>query len=346
MTILQLKTAVANYFEKTVADLTVNGQDLGLLALNQVRRQAELGHDFEFQRKLVTVSVDGVTGGSLENAVLYSDGVTAVDVKTVIDIGTFDTSGNLRPVEWTTVAESLVRQREEERFTSWRNPQFEEVSLTYPKRAYRYAVSGASIFRFPKNNVVTPLTLGMEVYAFTADFGVQGGVPATVYIAGSDVATLVKLYTQVGFLNDYPLYMAIAMSAVEVVFWSGGSWYIIPSQFLGNTPGIYAYGHSVASVATRPPDSGWTNLGTATGTVVLAYTEATSSGDGYTDEWTTYGAQYLQWGAICQLNHIFKSFVFRQEGNLPPPEKLRDDGLAAFISWDEARYENNRRHRR
>lgn len=40
------------------------------------------------------------------------------------------------------------------------------------------------------------------------------------------------------------------------------------------------------------------------------------------------GGQWLQWQTIIELNHISKDFVFRQEGNLPPPEKM------AALCWD------------
>ena len=189
-TILDLKVAIANYFELTVDELIVNGQDLGLLALNQVRRQAELNHDFEFQRELVTVSVDGVTGGSLENAVLHSDGVTGVNVKSVIEVGLFDANGNLRPVEWTTVAESIERQRGEERYAlpQWRAE--DETCLSDRNVGLgRFAVAGSKVFRFPKASAGTTITyaLGFEVYAFSSE-----------WTATSDIVTVSDITTYVG----------------------------------------------------------------------------------------------------------------------------------------------------
>ncbi len=242
MTLLDIETSIATYFELAngTADLIVNQQDIALVALNQVRRQAELLHDFEFSRKLVTVSVNGVTGGSLEDAVLYSDGTTEVDIKSVIECGLFDDEGNLCPVEWTTVSESLERQRMENR---WEAPRYltDDWYTSGPKGGARFVFTGSDVFRFPKDTTTT-FTLGLEVYSMQSEWTAMTGTPA--------------------------------------------------------------------------------------------------------DIWTTYGAQYLLWGAIVQLNHLFKHFVFRQEGNLPPPEKLRDEGLQAFIAWDSFRYEQNRRHSR
>jgi hypothetical protein len=239
--LLEIKTAVANYFEKVVADLTVNSQDLFLFAANQVRRQAELTHDFEFQRKLVTISVNGVTGGSLSSAVLYGTN-TAADIKSVIDCGLFDTNGNFRPVEWTTVAEGLERQRGDNRTVSPRYPT-DDWFVSQPNGVNRFEFTGDTVYRFPKD-ATNNFTLGMEVYTFWSDW--------------------------------------------------------------------------TASDLSAPT----------------------------TDTWTKYGAQFLQWATIVQINYLFKSFVFRQEGNLNPPDKLADSGLASFIEWDAYRLEENRRHGR
>lgn len=168
MTLLEIKTAAAHYLELGVADLTVNTQDLGILALNQVRKFAELNHDFEFSRKLVTVSVDGVTGGDLTTAVLYGT-ATAASIKTVIDVGIFDEDGNLRPIEWTTVSESLERGRLD-------NPAFvprfptDGQALGSPVGRSRVAFSGDKVYLFPLGASGETFTLGMEVYTFTADW--------------------------------------------------------------------------------------------------------------------------------------------------------------------------------
>jgi hypothetical protein len=67
-------------------------------------------------------------------------------------------------------------------------------------------------------------------------------------------------------------------------------------------------------------------------------------GNDVTDVWLRNGAQYLLWAGIVQINHLCKEFVFRQEGNLPPPEKLAEAALENFRQWDSFKYEENRRH--
>lgn len=242
MNLLEIKTEVANYFEIAVADLTKLSQDMFLVAANQVRRRAELLHDFEFSRKLATVTVNGVTGGSLDSAVLYGT-ATVVDIKSVIEVGLFDQSNNLRPVEWTTVAESLERQRADNGYTAPRYPT-DGWFQSSPIGQQRFDFTGSTVYRFPKDES-NNFTLGMEVYTFSTD-----------WVAGD--------------LSGTPL----------------------------------------------------------------------------TDTWTKYAAQYILWGTVVQLNHLFKEFVPRTEGNLAPPTALRDEGLEAFIAWDSARYEQNRRHGR
>lgn len=61
-----------------------------------------------------------------------------------------------------------------------------------------------------------------------------------------------------------------------------------------------------------------------------------------TDEFLTYGSDYMQWACICELNHVIQRFVPRQEGSLPPPYKQRDEALRALIDWDNYRTDANR----
>jgi len=61
-----------------------------------------------------------------------------------------------------------------------------------------------------------------------------------------------------------------------------------------------------------------------------------------TSEFVTYGFEYMQWATVVELNHLFKTFVPRQEGNLDPPKRERDDALRRLIDWDVAQVEANR----
>jgi hypothetical protein len=208
---------------------------------------AELGNDFNFTRKLLSLSVDGATGGSLDDAIEYGgDPLVTFSVKTIVDVGIFDSAGNLSPVPWTTTEDSLNLQRDQNPYIVPRYPTDGQVlAAMYGTR--RITFTGDKVFYFPK---VSPLTipLGIEAYTFTPDWTEDD-------------------------LDD-----------------------LNPTH--------------------------------------------------YNAVWNQRGSEYLMWQTIIHLNHVHKHFVFRQEGNLPPPEKLSDTALANLVTWDNFKYQQFRRHRR
>lgn len=239
MTLAEIKSAVAAYLHRTEAELTANGVDLGLIAMNQVRMQAELNNNFGFNRKLVTVTVNGVTGGSLDTAVEYGTIGPVLEIKSVVDVGTIDTSGNFVPVDWTTVEDSLNIQRQDNRVLT-RIPT-DGQAVSGPWGTQRFTFDGDKIRVFPVGTAATNIDLLLYAYVFTPE---------------------------------------------------------------------------------------WTEA------------NATSN------VWSTKGAQYITWASVIHVNHLWKDFVFRQEGNLPPPQALADTGLANLITWDTFKYEQSRRHNR
>jgi hypothetical protein len=247
VTLYEVKVAAASYLEKGVNDLIQHDVDLGLIALNHVRQVAELNNDFNFTRKLLQVEVDGVTGGSLDTAIEYGgDPLVTYEVKTIVDVGTFDVDGNFRPSEWTTTSDSLNTQRLDSPYYTPRYPTDAQV-VCGPIGQQRFTFSGNKVYFFPRTENLT-ITLGIEAYTFTPDWDE----------------------------ND------VDRDGTEV----------------------------------------------------------------YSGPWTAKGSQYLQWASVIHLNHLFKGFVFRQEGNLPPPQTLADIALASLQTWDTFMYEQFRRHSR
>ena len=245
MTLDEIITAAARYLEKDRADLVIDNLDFGLVAINQVRRTAEQFNDFNFTRKFLQVSVDGVTGGSLDEAVEYgSDCSCKLAIKTIIDVGIFDTVGNFLPVEWTTASDSLNRQRLDNSFFVPRFPT-DGQALCGPIGQRRFMFGGRKVFYFPRTTNLT-ITLAFAAYTFTPDW-------------------------------------------------------------------------TVDELDSEPTNN---------------------------DPWVVHGAQYLQWQTLIQLNHLYKGFVFRQEGNLPPPKELADAGLESMKTWDNFQFEQFRRHSR
>lgn len=245
MTLDEIEGGIAAYLNKSREDLTVNSVDLGLMAMNQVRQLAELSNNFEFKRALATVVVDGVTGGSLEDAVLYGT-TTKVGIKGIVDVGIFDDEGNLRGIDWTTVGDSLNISRSDNAVIAVPRYPTDGEARSSLSGGSRITFSGSQIMVFPFAQGYT-YTLGIEAYIFTNDW------------TQDDLTT--------------------------------------SSQTLG-TP------------------------------------------------WNTQGSQFLLFGSIVHLNNLYKEFVFRQEGNLPPPKDLRDESLSALIAWDVYKYEQSRRHDR
>lgn len=328
-TLLDIKKQVAAYLTKDVADLTVNGQDLCLAAFNQVRKVAELEHDFEFNRKLVTVTVNGITGGSL-TAVVDVDS-NLVDVKTVIDVGLVSGSGNFIPATWTTVAENFERQRQSNRRAS---PLF----LTDAEAQYgtagigNFTFSGDLIHRWPRTSETdsTNYVLNLEVYVFTRDWTAADLGTGYLNVAGTITPDYTGDYISLG---DDSFGNQVFGSANPTVFLykDSGNWYLQdPSRSNvwllagANVEGTYA-------------PVGGTG---ATGNPVI--TDGTST----SDVWTTHGSQFILWQTIVHLNKLFRVYVPRQEGNLPPPTDLADAGLQTLVDWDSSKYEQFRRHNR
>jgi hypothetical protein len=238
MTLNDIRSTAAAYLHRTVPDFTVNGVDLSLFALNQIRRTAELLNDFNFNRRLMTLFVEGTVGGSLSSAMDWFT-QQPYEIKSIVDVGQLDKDRNLNPVEWTTVAASLDIQRMEG------SPPFRyptDGQAVSANGSVRIVFSGDIAYVFPKAPG-QDIEIGLEVYVFSDDWTV----------------------------DDY---------------------------------------------TTSP------------------------------DPWATKGSQFLMWSLVLHLNQVYKDFVFRQEGNLPPPQTLADQGLAALIAWDIFKYEQSRRHNR
>lgn len=339
MTLLEIKTAAASYLKVTPTQFIINGQDLFLQAINEVRRQAELDYDFHFQEKLLTVSVDTITGGSLDLAVLYGTS-TIVEIKTLVDIGLFDEFNNLLPAEWTTVDESMNRQRQEEPYRRVRYPSDGQVQSS-ACGLRRFTVINNSLYSFPKPQTGETLNVGLNAFIFSDDWtDLQSAASADGAVTPPGVHTT---YYQYGTYNDHLLFLSVltgvgATNPLYAIWSSGTTWYITPANMIGDTTNTY-----FSFVSTSQDPSGTYTAGASgSGSPVISYTPANS----ISDVWTTHGAQFLLWSTIIKLNHKFQSFVPRQEGVLAPPQAQADGGLQSLITWDSNKYELNRRHER
>lgn len=341
MTINEIETAAAALLSDagapiTVADFTVGGTDVALLLLNQIRLSAEMAHDFNFQRKLLTLNVDSVTGASLDDAVIQGT-ATTVTLKTIVEIGMFDIYNNLRPVEWTTVEEGQERVREENPYWGIRYPT-DGQAASWPLGQMRYVIRDNRIALWPTTDgAAQTLPIGIEAYVFSADWSATSNTVAVT--GGTGVTARNTTYYQQGLYGGKPLFSNVSPSgtpaAVYFLWYNGTKW------ILNQLPGTLGADYDLLTTTSQRPDGTYVGHGTFTGTITVA-----SAGDATSDIWTTKGSQYLLWQLVVNLNLRFKFFVPRTEGNLAPPQELANQGLEAFKQWDIFKYEAYRRHGR
>ena len=295
-------------------------------------------NDFEFSRRRVTVRVDALDGGTLDDVI--QAGSPECEVKTVIDCGIYDDNWNVAPVEWTTVSESLERQRQVKPGFGPRYPTDGSATTVdgFDNGSRRIAFCGNDIWCVPTGTQGDFFDLELEAYTFqpdwtaTSDSAVVSGVLGGAAMNGS--------YWPYGIFNQRPLYLNFLDSnpvAMDAIWYLPGEWRITPVADIGKVT-LSNYQSMVAT--TMGPGGTYTGHGTFSGQGIVTM----APGSDTTDIWLRQGSQYLLWAAIVQINHLCKEFVFRQEGNLPPPEKLRDDALETFKQWDSFKYEQDRRH--
>jgi hypothetical protein len=342
MTLLQLRTQMAAYLQRTVSELIINGADLTLMALNNVRRQAEMVNDFEFSRKQVTISVNRMSGGTLLDAVL--DGSPSVEVKSVIEVGIYDDNFNLQPVEWTTVSESIERTRQVQPRLLPRYPTDSSAMLYHQNVGLpRIAFCGDDIWCVPTGDINEDFDLEIEAYTFQQDWD---AFTDSVTVSGvTNPMAVNATYWQYGIYNSRPLYINIQFGSPGVLYaiwWDNvGEWRVTTMADLGV---ITPPNRLMMTATTMTPAGAYAPTGTWTASTTGWATVSMIAGSDTSGIWLTKGCQYLLWAGIVEVNHMAKEFVFRQEGNLPPPEKLRDDALETFKMWDSFKYEQDRRH--
>lgn len=85
-----------------------------------------------------------------------------------------------------------------------------------------------------------------------------------------------------------------------------------------------------------------------TGAAITIYLEAYGWLNDYTDAMllesaaspdfiVSHGFEFLQWTVILELNYVFQTFVFRQEGNPGAPERKQQAAWDSLVAWDSYR---------
>lgn len=163
-----------------------------------------------------------------------------------------------------------------------------------------------------------------------------GGDLTSVTLAGGKTFKALQLAYLVGSYGDIPLHTSSKRVITQEKRDELDSWvwnYMSEFRAMNETdrsvqgmPRVYMLGTTVY-LDPKP-----TEVKTLALDVFTWWPDYTDDAD--TDWFTENGSNYLKWAAIVALNHKTGTFAPRQEGVLPPPEKMKNEALAKLISMD------------
>jgi len=315
-TVGYLKEVIASYFINadgatvTPADFIVNGEDLILSALNNVRRAAENAHDFHYSEANVSLSIplNGAPLASVDGSLRIS--VTGTLTPNVTGIYTTSTSFGGHPLYVYVLGSEIylilwngtrwVIFRADTGSTLWNGP----TTPTSPAGTYS-AQSGAT-----GTATVTADVVSIKRVNFVSLPLSDGTTQPVEFITNDE--WLARIKRQIGRqpYNSFLTLEALGVSSPN------------PLGYI-QANSIYIY-----------PPSQITFPVVAALNVVRFLADYTTDAD--TDFFTEFGPNYLQWAAIIELNKFSKTFVPRVEGELGEDvvQARSDSALAAFIAWD------------
>lgn len=340
-TLATLKSVCAAYHRQTdLTALTVNGVDLFLIAANNIRlNKCELLHNFELARCVATVTISGVSGASLDNAVITSNGDTSILV-----------TGTLSP----DLTGTYLRQGD---FSGY--PLFVKVgapaAFLYYNTTLTTYVLCATLTTASLTNAYIPSS---DITIPTGTFVGGGTHSGTATATGSEASRFSKIKEVVAITRQRPdgtyipldftrADIPIERDRTELEFSDNLFPYLrFPSDAQINARGtassmiqrgrrleIYPYyaTNDTASWEVRLEAYGLLN----------PYTSSNLNDTGPTDFLIEYGFEFLMWGVILELNHYFKTFVPRTEGNLSPPDGKMKDAWQGLLDWDSYMVDSN-----
>lgn len=176
MNLTMLKAACAAFHQKQPEDLVEGFVDLFLVAANNARKSAEKKHDFEYSRCTATLSIDGVNGGDLNDAVIAPAGFTGV--RQILAVSTQRTNGVFVPVPFVSANVAIEHDRTEIELAKdyWPVERYpSDASFLYMVGEANIVQRGHMIYRFPRVSTVTPdqinpLPLYLECYGWLRDY--------------------------------------------------------------------------------------------------------------------------------------------------------------------------------
>jgi hypothetical protein len=331
MTLAKLKKRCAALLNVASADFTVDSEDIFLGAANNAITNAQLLHNFEASRVLATLSVDGVTGGRL------SDAVVAGNTNETLTV-----TGTLSP----DATGTYIRQGEFSGYPLYILEGSTPFFIFYNSNLATYVLDSTLTTGAPSNYwLIAPDALS-AVGAYTA----AGTNTGTATVASASVAAwnglseIVAIYRnnaegalvpldftrpdiaierdryELEMSEEYEPYRRYPSDAALLDRGSNGTLIL-----RGNT----LYLHPPATTSSDDFEvylEGYGRLAEYTATSLSLSTEQ--------DFLLTHGATFMQWSIIHELNFLFKTFVPRTEGNLNPPEREREKAWRDLILWD------------
>lgn len=333
-----LKALVAAYHKKVAADLTVNAVDLFLVAANNAQKQAQRRHNFEFSRVSATLTIDGVNGGALSDAVIegqVNETLTVSGTLSPAAGGTYTPHGTFGGLPFWVVEGATT------------------YFLYYNAAATTYVLAsilttGALTNYWTSASALTPIgsltavgtNTGTVIVAY-ATLANWSGIREIVAIQRS---TADGWRMPVDFSRpDIP--MERDRTAAELTdFYDFRDRYPSDADRMNQrwNTSLVQRGDMI-HIYPRPisvTESTFDVILEAYGTLPSITSLGTSSDPDPNFLWT-HGADWLQWFIIHDLNFLFKTFVNRNEGNLASPTDMRDVSWNDLLAYDTYMIDSN-----
>lgn len=174
MTLAELKAVCAAYHEKEPRELDKNDVDLFVIAANNIRKNAEKLHTFEWNSCTAMLSVDGAMGGQLADAVISPADVFK-GIKEVKSVSILRNNVYI-PVDFTRVDIEVERERSQLELNDpfWFEDRYPSDAQFNLRTSDQVVVQrGQGLYLFPRVEIATapnPITLALECYGFLNDY--------------------------------------------------------------------------------------------------------------------------------------------------------------------------------
>ncbi len=173
MTIATLKSKIAGYLQRAVADYSVNGVDLLLDAINKAHQWGQQQYDFEYAKCVVDALVSLEDGVAISPLPLHGT-MTNVAVKKVLKAFVSDAFKGFRPIKF--VSRAWQTDDVEQRWSGIPYPfaPSQRDMPSYPTFFETYLVQvGQTLMIYPNATIISrqdPLPISLDVVQYFPDY--------------------------------------------------------------------------------------------------------------------------------------------------------------------------------